>query len=104
MEQKSNRVNTSWLTHLLTYFEAAVASGIPEKTAEWYVNGSQRLAISIKGKTLGCRSVNDIGGFMKEWTWQYVFPATRLFVDVESGNVRAIIFMIVPSERQQEQP
>ena len=24
----------------------------------------------------------------KEWIWQYVFPATRLFVDVESGKVR----------------
>jgi hypothetical protein len=53
MEQTSNKVNTFWAA----YYDAAVAFGIPEKTAERYVNWAQKFAISIKGKKLGSRSV-----------------------------------------------
>ena len=46
MEQKLNKVNTFWAA----YYDAAAASGVPEKTAECYVNWAQKFAISIKGK------------------------------------------------------
>ncbi len=53
MEEKPNKVKTFWAA----YYDAAVASGIPEKTAEWYVNWAQKFAISIKSKKLGSRSL-----------------------------------------------
>jgi len=61
MEEKSNKVNTFWAA----YYDAAIASGIPEKTAEWHVNWAQKFAISIKGKKLRSRSVKDICDFLK---------------------------------------
>ena len=48
MEEKANKVNTFWAA----YYDAALASGLPEKTAEWYVNWAQELAILIKAKNL----------------------------------------------------
>jgi len=61
MEEKPNKVNTFWAA----YYDAALASGLPEKTAEWYVNWAQKFAISIKGKKLRSRSIKDRGGFLK---------------------------------------
>ena len=61
MEEKPNKVNSFWAA----YYDAAVASGLPEKTAEWYINWAQKLAISIKGKKLRSPSVKDMGGFLK---------------------------------------
>lgn len=60
MEQKSDKINTFWAA----YYDAAAASGIPEKTAEWYVNWAQKFAISVKRRKLRSRGVNDIGGFL----------------------------------------
>jgi len=34
MEEKPYKVNTFWGA----YYDAALASGLPEKTGEWYVN------------------------------------------------------------------
>ncbi len=61
MEERPNKVKTFWAA----YYDAALASGLPEKTAEWYVNWAQKCAISIKGKRLRSRSVKDIGGLAK---------------------------------------
>ena len=61
MEEKPDKVNTFWVAD----YDAALASGLPEKTAEWYVNWAQKFAISIKGKKLRSRSVKDMGGFLK---------------------------------------
>jgi len=47
MEEKPNEVNKFWAV----YYDAALGSGLPEKTAEWHVNWAQKFAISIKGKT-----------------------------------------------------
>jgi len=47
MEEKPNDVNTFWAV----YYDAALGSGLPEKTAEWHVNWAQKFAILIKGKT-----------------------------------------------------
>ena len=56
MEGKPSKVNTFWAAH----YDAGLASGLPEKTAKWYVNWAQKFAISIKGKRLRSRSVKDI--------------------------------------------
>ena len=40
MDRKSNNVNTFWLS----YRDAVMASGMPEKTAEWYVRWAQKFA------------------------------------------------------------
>jgi hypothetical protein len=61
MEEKPNKVNTFWAA----YYDAAVASGLPEKAAKCYVNWAQKFAISIKGKKLRSPSVKDTGGFLK---------------------------------------
>jgi hypothetical protein len=61
MEEKANKVKTFWAG----YYDAALASGLPEKTAERYVNWAQKFAISIKGRKLISRSVKHIGGFLK---------------------------------------
>ena len=45
MEEKAYKVNIFWAA----YYDAAVASGLPEKTAKWYMNWAQKFAISIKG-------------------------------------------------------
>jgi hypothetical protein len=39
MEEKPNKVNTFWAA----YYDAAVASGNPQKTAECCVNWAQKL-------------------------------------------------------------
>ncbi len=44
MDQNANKVNKFWTG----YYEAVVESGIPEKTAEWYVNWAQKFAVSVK--------------------------------------------------------
>lgn len=61
MEEKPNKVNTFWAA----YYDAALASGLPEKAAEWYVNWAQKFAVSVKGKKLRSRSGKDIGDFLK---------------------------------------
>lgn len=59
MYQKPNKVNNFWAA----YYDAAVSSDIPEKTAEWYVNWAQRFALSMKGKKLESRSSLTCGVF-----------------------------------------
>lgn len=44
MNRKSNNVNKFWLS----YRDAVMASGIPEKAAEWYAHWAQKFAVSIK--------------------------------------------------------
>jgi hypothetical protein len=39
VEEKPNKVNIFWAA----YYDAAIASGLPEKTAEGYVNWPQKL-------------------------------------------------------------
>jgi len=34
MEEKPNKVNTFWAA----YYDAVLGSGLPEKSAQWYVN------------------------------------------------------------------
>jgi len=43
MERKPNNVNKFWLS----YHDALIASGIPEKTAERYVHWAQKFAVSM---------------------------------------------------------
>ena len=40
MDRKSNNVNRFWLS----YRDAVMASGMPEKAAEWYVHWAQKFA------------------------------------------------------------
>ena len=44
MDRKSNNVNTFWLS----YRDAVMASGMPEKTAEWYVRWAQKFASCLE--------------------------------------------------------
>jgi hypothetical protein len=44
VERKPCNVNRFWLL----YHDAVIASGAPEKTAEWYVHWAQKYAVSIR--------------------------------------------------------
>jgi hypothetical protein len=60
MDQKPKNVNKFWML----YRDAVIGSGILEKTAEWYVHGAQKFAVSIKGKRLRSRSSDDVHRFL----------------------------------------
>jgi len=62
MDRRPNNVNKFWLS----YRGAVIASGIPEKTAEWYVHRAQKFAVSIKGKALRSRSSKDVHSFLNQ--------------------------------------
>ena len=46
-----------------SYRSAVIASGVPEKNAEWFVRWAQKFSDSIKGKSLHERSAADIRQF-----------------------------------------
>ena len=57
-----NKVNGFWVL----YHDAVIGSGVPEKTAVWYVHWAQKFAKSIKGKRLRSRSSEDVHSFLNE--------------------------------------
>ena len=59
MMDKSNKVKDFWES----YHRVVVESGVPEKSAEWYVRWAQKFAKSLKGKALRQSAVSDIEKF-----------------------------------------
>ena len=57
-----NKVNEFWVL----YRDAVTDSGVPEKTAAWYVHWAKKFAKSIKGKRLRSRSSEDVNSFLNE--------------------------------------
>jgi integron integrase len=53
-----------------SYRSAVIASGVPEKNAEWFVRWAQKFLRSIKGKPLPERSAADIRQFLMEFSMQ----------------------------------
>ena len=53
-----------------SYKSAVIASGVPEKNAEWFVRWAQKFSRSIKGKALEERSVADVRRFLMEFSMQ----------------------------------
>ena len=53
-----------------SYRSAVIASGVPEKNAEWFVRWAQKFSDSIKGKSLQERSAADIRQFLMEFSMQ----------------------------------
>jgi integron integrase len=62
----SNKVNKFWDS----YRQAAIASGVPAKNAEWYVKWAEKFAVATKGKPIRERSVADIRKFLFELSIQ----------------------------------
>ena len=62
----SNKVNKFWDS----YRQAAIASGVPAKNAEWYVKWADKFAVATKGKPIRERSVADIRKFLFELSIQ----------------------------------
>jgi integron integrase len=58
----SNKVKKFWDS----YRQAAIASGIPAKNAEWFVKWAEKYAVATKGKPLRERSAADIRKFLFE--------------------------------------
>ena len=56
MTKNDEGVNAFWVNFRTTVIE----SNVPEKYADWYVKWGQKFALSIKGKSLRKRSVDDI--------------------------------------------
>ncbi len=53
-----------------SYRSAVIASGVPEKNAEWFVRWAQKFSRSIKDKSLQEISEADIRGFLTEFSMQ----------------------------------
>ena len=53
-----------------SYRRAVIASGVPEKNAEWYVRWARKFSRAIKGKSLQERSAADIRRFLMEFGMQ----------------------------------
>ena len=53
-----------------SYQSAVVASGVPEKNAEWFVRWAQKFLRAINGKSLEERSADDIRRFLLELSMQ----------------------------------
>jgi hypothetical protein len=47
-----------------SYRSAVIASGVPEKNADWFVRWAQKFSRSIKGESLQERSAADIRKFL----------------------------------------
>ena len=62
----SNKVNKFWDSSR----QAAIASGVPAKNAEWYVKWAEKFAVATKGKPIRERSVADIRKFLFELSIQ----------------------------------
>ena len=56
MTKNDNGVNAFWGDFRANVIE----NGVSEKYADWYVKWGQKFALSIKGKPLRKRSVDDI--------------------------------------------
>ena len=62
----SNTVNKFWDS----YRQAAIASGVPAKNAEWFVKWAEKFAVATKAKPIRERSVADIRKFLFELSIQ----------------------------------
>ncbi|MEJ2284750.1 MAG: integron integrase [Desulfobacterales bacterium] len=62
----SNNVKKFWDSFL----QAVIASGVPAKTAEWYVKWAEKFALATRGKSLRERSAADIRKFLFELSIQ----------------------------------
>jgi integron integrase len=62
----SNKVNEFWDS----YRQAAIASGVPVKNADWFVKWAEKFAVATKGKPIRERSVSDIRKFLFELSIQ----------------------------------
>lgn len=62
----SNKVKEFWDS----YRQAAIASGVPVKNAEWFVKWAEKFAVATKGKPIRERSVADIRKFLFELSIQ----------------------------------
>ena len=47
------------------YRQKVIASGVPERFAEWYVRWAQKFAVSMKGKPLRQRTWKDVEEFLR---------------------------------------
>jgi len=85
-----NIVNKFWDS----YRQAAVASGVPAKNAEWFVKWAQKFAMATKDKPIRERSASDIRKFLFELSiqrsihpWQ-VHQAEEALVFLYEGFLR----------------
>ena len=62
MDKNNYDVNKFWVK----YREAVTENGIGEKYADYYVKWAQKFALSIKGKLLTKRSLDDIKRYINE--------------------------------------
>ena len=62
----SNKVNGFWDS----YRQAAIASGVPVKNADWFVRWAEEFATATRGKALRERSAADIRKFLLELSIQ----------------------------------
>jgi len=53
-----------------SYKDAVIASGVPDKNAEWFARWAQNFADSIRDKELEERSETDIREFLMEFSMQ----------------------------------
>ena len=60
MDKNSNDVNKFWVK----YRDVVIENGITDKYADYYVKWAQKFALSIKGKPLIKRSLDDIKRFI----------------------------------------
>ena len=52
------------------YRQKVIASGVPERFAEWYVRWAQKFAVSMKGKPLRQRTWKDVEEFLRSMKGQ----------------------------------
>jgi integron integrase len=62
MDKNNNDVNRFWDK----YREVVIKNGVSEKYADYYVKWAQKFALSIKGKPLNKRSLDDIKQFISK--------------------------------------
>jgi hypothetical protein len=60
MENNKSEVNKFWIK----FHDLVIENGIPEKHADWYVRWGQKFALSIKGKPLYRRTLDDVKAFL----------------------------------------
>ena len=60
MDKNHNEVNKFWVN----FRSVVIEQGINEKNADWYVKWGQKFAMSIKGKPLYKRSLDDVKTFI----------------------------------------
>ena len=97
MDKKDNDVNRFWNK----YHEAVIKNGVSEKYADYYVKWAQKFALSIKGKPLNKRTLDDIRQFISkvknyknvpEWKVKQVREAIYIlyykFLKINVGNLQ----------------